>query len=124
MAIYPLSFAALANPNPCQSGNVYEDLACYQQQVRLIQPKIDAAYHELVQLNLYDAHQNFAASQTLWRRWIEKDCIFASTPATEAQGAGYGLAKAECTYNRYAERLKQVQHMIQELRAIKSNSPL
>ncbi|MDK4684778.1 DUF1311 domain-containing protein [Kingella negevensis] len=117
----PFSALAQSNQQVCQFGNVYEDLECYEKQINLLKPKINSAYTELVKLDLYDAHKEFEASQKLWLQWVEKDCAFEAAPSSEAQGAGCGLVVAECKYNRYAARLKQMQTVIKELSELKSS---
>lgn len=105
-------FAAFA----CETGQVYTDIECYQKQTQQIKNQMNRSYAELVKLNLYDTHQAFEQSQKLWLQWIEKDCAFENTAMTQSQGAGYGLAIAECKHKHYAARLKQLQSVVKELR--------
>lgn len=100
----------------CQTGNVYTDIDCYEKQTKQIKAQINRSHTELVKLNLYDTHQAFEQSQKLWLQWIEKDCAFENTTMTQSQGAGYGLAVAECKHKHYAARLKQLQSVVKELR--------
>lgn len=107
--------------NVCQLGNVYEELECHERQITLLKPKINAAYRELVQLNLYGADKNFEASQKLWLQFVEKDCAFENVAANATQGGGLGMIMAACKHERYATRLKQMQRVIRELKEVKQS---
>lgn len=100
----------------CQTGNVYTDIECDEKQTRQIQTKINRAYADLVKLDMYNAHKAFGKSQKLWLKWIKEDCAFESVPYRQSQGAGSGLALAACTHDKYAERWKQLETIVNELR--------
>lgn len=51
-------------------------------------------------------------AQKLWVKFAEADCRFESEPAGQSMGSGYGRAYWQCMAERYDQRLKQADDML------------
>lgn len=99
-----LSHAENITQATCQSGNVYEEIECYEQDNKRLINELNSIYKKLQSLPEPPASNRisdgtskaeyleaFTQSQRAWNKFTEANCSMLILPYATLQGGGIGL---------------------------------
>lgn len=96
----------------CSKGNVYEDLACYEKQIKQDKTKMNKVYQTLNQSLDSEGQKQLELSQKAWLAYREAQCEgLMGYYGSQAQGAGAALIQSSCLSEKLSERLNELKEL-------------
>lgn len=93
----------------CGKGNVYEDLACYDKQIKQDKVKLNKTYDALSKSLDNDGQKQLELSQKAWLSYREAQCAgLMGYYGAQAQGAGSALIQQSCLSEKISQRIKEL----------------
>lgn len=111
IVIFAATFSQFALAD-CNKGNVYEDLACYEKQIKQDKVKLNKTYEALSKSLDSEGQKQLELSQKAWLAYREAQCEgLMGYYGSQAQGAGYALIQRSCISEKLSERLAELKQL-------------
>lgn len=108
-----LSICSLSTMADCNFGNVYEDLDCYEKQLKTSKAELNRTYQKLSQQSDKATQNALEESQKAWLNYRDKQCNgLMAQIGSQAQGGGSGLIITSCLADLTQSRVTELKSLL------------
>lgn len=93
----------------CEHGNIYEDIECYDKQIKQDKAKMNSIYNSLSKTLDDNGKKELENSQKAWLSYRDAQCNgLMGYFGSQAQGAGSALIQKSCVGEKLEQRIKEL----------------